>query len=342
MPHNTLHTPICDLLGIRYPILSAGMGMAAGPELAAAVSNAGGFGVIGGAGGTPPGPLSRRVEQARALTKSPFGVNVIIDQTEPGDEVWYRDQVGAISEMDVAAIVLFWGDPAPYVKTAHDHGVKVLIQVGSTEEARAAAATGVDAIIAQGFEAGGHVRGATSIWDLLPETVQALKPLPVIASGGIGDGAGVARCLQLGAHGVSLGTRFVASDEFQGHLAYKQRIVDGRAEETVYNSLYDVWWPNAPHRTLRNKTIDEWEAAGRPPSGSRPGEGTPIGHYTTGAGERIDWPRYAIGVAPPDFDGDIEYAPLWAGTSVSVVNDIKPAAEIIRDLVREAEATLDH
>jgi NAD(P)H-dependent flavin oxidoreductase YrpB (nitropropane dioxygenase family) len=101
-----------------------------------------------------------------------------------------------------------------------------------------------------------------------------------------------------------------------------------------------VWWPNAPHRTLRNKTIDEWEAAGRPPSGSRPGEATPIGHYTTGAGERIDWPRYAIGVAAPDFDGDIEYAPLWAGTSVSVVNDIKPAAEIVHDLVREAEAAL--
>jgi NAD(P)H-dependent flavin oxidoreductase YrpB (nitropropane dioxygenase family) len=164
--------------------------------------------------------------------------------------------------------------------------------------------------------------------------------LPVLASGGIGDGAGVARSLQFGAQGVSLGTRFVASDEFQGHPAYKRRIVDGRAEETVYNSLYDVWWPNAPHRTLRNKTIDEWEAAGRPPSGSRPGEGTSIGHYTTAAGERIDWPRYAIGVAPPDFDGDIEYAPLWAGTSVSVVNDIKPAAEIVRDVVRETEAAL--
>lgn len=316
------------------------MGMAAGPELAAAVSDAGGFGVIGGGGGTPPGPLSRRVGQARTLTRSPFGVNVIIDQTDPGDDVWLRDQVAAISQMDVAAIVLFWGDPAPYVKTAHDRGVKVLIQVGSTEEAMAAAAAGVDAVIAQGFEAGGHVRGAASIWELLPETVRALAPLPVLASGGVGDGAGVARCLRLGAQGVSLGTRFVASDEFHGHPAYKQRIVEGRAEETVYNALYDVWWPNAPHRTLRNKTIDEWEAAGRPPSGSRPGEGTAIGHYTTGSGERIDWPRYAIGVADPDFDGDIEYAPLWAGTSVDVVNDIKPAGQIVRDLVRETEAAL--
>lgn len=341
MPHRTLHTPLCDLLGIRYPVLSAGMGMAAGPELAAAVSDAGGFGVIGGAGGTPPGPLSRRVAQARELTRSPFGANLIIAQSDPGDEAWYRDQVAAVSEMDVAAVVLFWGDPAPYVETAHARGAKVLVQVGSTEEARAAAAAGVDAVIAQGVEAGGHVRGTTSIWELLPEMVRALEPLPVLASGGIGDGAGVARALQLGAQGVSLGTRFVACDEFQGHPAYKQRIVDGRADETVLNSVYDVWWPNAPHRTLRNKTIEEWEAAGRPPSGSRPGEGTPIGHYTTGAGERIDWPRYAIGVAAPDFDGDIEYAPLWAGTSVSVVNDIKPALEIVRELVREAEVALN-
>src|SRR5579872_3158339 len=119
------------------------MGLAAGPELAAAVSNAGGFGVIGGAGGTPPGPLSGRVAQARALTRSPFGLNLIIDQTDPGDDVWYRDQIAAICEMEVAAVVLFWGDPTPFVKVAHDCGIKVLTQVGSTEEANAAAAAGV-------------------------------------------------------------------------------------------------------------------------------------------------------------------------------------------------------
>lgn len=341
VPGRILHTPLCDLLGIRYPILCAGMGFAAGPELAAAVSQAGGFGVIGGAGGTPRDVLSRRVADARALTRSPIGANLIIEQTEPDDEAWLRGQIAALAEMGVAAVVLFWGDPQPYVKVAHDRGLKVLIQVGSVDEATAAAATGVDAVIAQGFEAGGHVRGTTSIWDLVPATVRAVEPLPVLASGGIGDGAGIARALQLGAQGVSLGTRFVACDEFRGHPAYKQRIVDGRAEDTVYNSLYDVWWPNAPHRTLRNKTVAEWEAAGSPPSGSRPGEGTSIGHYLNSAGEQIDWPRYAIGVAGPDFDGDIEYAPLWAGTSVSVVTDIKPAAEIMSDLVREAAAALD-
>jgi len=184
------------------------------------------------------------------------------------------------------------------------------------------------------------VRGRASIWDLLPVTVKAISPLPVLASGGIGDGAGLARALTLGAQGVSLGTRFVASDEAGVHLAYKRRIVESTAADTVYNELYDVWWPNAPHRTLRNKTLLEWEAAGRPAAGARPGEGTSIGTRRMGDGQVRDWPRYAIGVPTPDFDGDIEYAPLWAGESCSVVNDIKPAAQIVRDLVREAEAVL--
>ena len=143
------------------------------------------------------------------------------------------------------------------------------------------------------------------------------------------------------AQGVSLGTRFVACDEAWLHPAYKQRIVESTAKDTVYNQLYDVWWPDAPHRTLRNKTLQEWEAAGQPPPGSRPGEGTSIGRRRLSTGEWVEWPRYAVGSPPPDFDGDIEYAPLWAGESCSVVNDIKPAAEIIHDLVRDAQAALE-
>jgi NAD(P)H-dependent flavin oxidoreductase YrpB (nitropropane dioxygenase family) len=170
--------------------------------------------------------------------------------------------------------------------------------------------------------------------------VRAITPTPVVASGGIGDGAGIARALALGAQAVSLGTRFVASDEAWVHPGYKQRIVDSTAADTVYNTLYDVGWPNAPHRTLRNKTIEEWEAAGRPPSGSRPGENTPIGRRRNVTGGWSEWPRYAVGSVPPDFEGDWEYAPLWAGESCSVVNDIKPAGEIVGDLVRGAETAL--
>ncbi len=334
-----LHTPLCDLLGIRYPILNAGIGHAAGPELAAAVSNAGGFGVLGN-GSIPMEHLTPRIERTRELTDKPFGVNVIIDETEAGDREALLQQLADVSALQIAAIVLFWGDPSPYVDPIHAHGVKVLIQVGSVEEAMRSANAGVDAVIAQGIEAGGHVRGTTSIWELLPTVVRAIKPVPVLASGGIGDGAGLASAIQFGAQGVSLGTRFVASEEAWLHPGYKQRIVEAKAEDTVYNSLYDVWWPNAPHRTLRNKTLEEWEAAGCPPPGKRPGEGTSIGRRSSWAGAFEDWARYAIGTAPPDFDGDIEYAPLWAGTSVSAVNDIKPAGDIVRDLVREAEEML--
>ena len=326
-------------MGIEYPIFSVGFGAAAGPELAAAVSNAGGFGVLG-VSGMSPDEMEQRIAKTRQLTDRPIGVNIIIVETEEGDRELLTDQVAAAGALGVGAVVLFWGDPAPYVEAAHRNNAKLFIQIGSVEEAKAAADAGVDAVIAQGIEAGGHVRGTTSIWRLLPATVDALTPLPVLASGGIGDGAGIARALQLGAQGVSLGTRFVACDEAWMHPAYKQRIVDSDADDTVYNSLYDVWWPDAPHRTLRNKTFAEWEAAGRPPSGSRPGEGTSIGRRQLTTGEWIEWPRYATGSVPPDFDGDIEYAPLWAGESCSVVNDIKPAAEIIRDLVRDAETAL--
>ena len=334
-----LHTPLCDLLGIRYPILNAGIGLAAGPELAAAVSNAGGFGVLGG-GTMPLEALRTRVSQTRSLTSAPFGVNVIIAETDPGDDELLHELIGVIADMDVAAVVLFWGDPTRYVEPIHRRGKKVLVQVGSLQEAKRAAGAGVDAVIAQGVEAGGHVRGTTSIWDLLPDTVKALRPVPVLASGGIGDGGGLARAIELGAQGVSLGTRFVACDETLVHPAYKQRVVEARAEDTVLNELYDYDWPDAPHRTLKNKTFAEWVAAGSSPRGSKPGEGTSIGHRTNPMGKRVDWMRYSIGTAPADFDGDIEYTPLWAGESCSVVNDIKPAGRIVSDLVREAEAEL--
>lgn len=324
---------------MRHPILNAGIGTAAGPELAAAVSNAGALGVLGG-GAMPLEALAGRIARTRTLTDKPFGVNVIITEDEPGDREYLMQQIDAIGAMGVAAVILFWGDPSPYVDIAHRHGSKVLIQVGSAEEARAAAGAGVDAVIAQGIEAGGHVRGTVSVWKLLPEVVEELAPLPVLASGGIGDGAGIARAVQLGAQGVSLGTRFVACDETWVHPAYKMRVVGATAEDTVYNELYDFDWPNAPHRTLKNKTWAEWEAAGRPARGQRPGEGTSIGTRLNVMGQRVEWMRYAIGTPPPDFDGDIEYAPLWAGESCSVVNDIKPAAEIVRDLVHDAEAAL--
>src|SRR5439155_68965 len=156
-----LRTQLCDKLGIDVPILSAGMGSVAGPDLVAAVSEAGGFGVLGVSGASPEG-IQERIGSTRALTRRPFGVNVIIDEvgwasSEEDREQVRAEVVRAIDEQ-VAAVVLFWGDPAPFVDLAHRKGVVLLVQVGSVAEAETAAAAGVDAVIAQGVEAGGHVR----------------------------------------------------------------------------------------------------------------------------------------------------------------------------------------
>jgi nitronate monooxygenase/enoyl-[acyl-carrier protein] reductase II len=340
-----LRTPLCDLLGIELPILSAGMGSVAGPELVAAVSEAGGLGVLGVSGASPDA-VRARIDGTRALTSRPFGVNVIIDEAgwavSDDERELVRAEVATAIDAQVTAVVLFWGDPAPYVEPAHANGVTVLVQVGSVAEAEAAAAAGVDAVIAQGLEAGGHVRGTDSIWELLPAVVAAVSPLPVLASGGIGDGAGIARAIGLGAQGVSLGTRFVASDESRAHPEYKRRIVESGAEDTVYTEdLYDISWPGAPTRTLRNRTFEEWDSAGRPPPGRRPGEGTVVGTMRLSSGRILELPRYGGAGSPlVGFEGQLDYLAMWAGASVEVVNDVLPAATIVRALAVDAAAAL--
>ena len=336
----SLNTPLCKAIGIDHPIFSVGFAESAGPELVAAVSNACACGVLGGC---PADEIVRRIDRVRQLTDKPFGANQIIAGLEAPDadeeereEV--RQRVLNLIRNHVPVVVLFWGDPAEFVAPAHAEGTRIFIQAGSLEEAQHAADAGVDAVIAQGVEAGGHVRGTESIWTLLPRIVSAIDPVPVLASGGIGDGAGIARALRLGAQGVSMGTRFVASDEAWIHPIYKQRIVDSRAEDTVYTGLFDVGWPDAPHRVLRNRIVREWEEAGKPPPGGRPREGVPIGVRRRPWGDVQEWPRYAPGMMPPDFEGDPDEAPMWAGESVEVIHDIKPAAEIVARLVMEAEA----
>ena len=337
-PDVQLTTELCRRLGIDHPVWCAGMGGAAGPELAAAVSGAGGLGVVGCAGAEPAW-IAACGERVRALTDRPFGINFIIDGVESDeDRDFIRAEVSAAAAAGARVVVLFWGDPQPYVEVAHADNVIVAVQVGSVDEARAVAHAGVDVVIAQGIEAGGHVRGTTSIWELIPETVRAVSPVPVLASGGIGDGVGLARALSLGAQGVSLGTRFLATDEARAHPAYKQRVLAAKAADTVHTTLFDIGWPDAPHRVIRNRVVDEWEAAGRPPPGSRPGEGMVVGKVTMSSGERRDWLRYAVGAFSSDSDADPELVPLWAGTSCDVVNDVKPAGAVVRQLVSDASA----
>ena len=326
-----LQTPLCQDLRIDHPIFSVGMSWLAGPELAAAVSNGGGCGVVG-MGGMTGELVHARIGETRALTNKPFGVNVILARLQEG-------QIEACLDEGPPVIVFFWGDAGPYVRDAHRQGSKVLVQVGSVAEAKAAADAGVNGIIAQGIEAGGHIRSTVSLSALLPAVVDAVKPLPVIASGGIANGRGLVAALSLGAQGVSLGTRFLCSEEAFAAPEYKERIMRSTAQDTVYTSLFNVGW-DAPHRVLRNRALDEWETAGRPASGRRPGEGTTIGTAPRG-GTTAELIKYAANSYPtPGFAGDVENAVLYAGESCTLIGDVKPAAQIVHDLVEEAEAII--
>jgi nitronate monooxygenase/enoyl-[acyl-carrier protein] reductase II len=269
----------------------------------------------------------------RRLTNKPFGVNLLLPLLQEG-------QIETCLEEHLPILILFWGDPSPYVAAAHRCGTRVFIQVGSVEEAQAAARAGVDAIIAQGVEAGGHVKSTTALSTLVPAVVAAVQPVPVIAAGGIANGRGMVAALSLGAQAVSMGTRFLASEETQAVRAYKERVVQSRAEDTVYTSLFDVGWPDAAHRVLRNKILAEWEAAGRPASGQRPGEGSVIGTLPV-AGTMVEMVKYTVFPPLTGFIGDIDNTALYAGESCGLVHDIKPAAQIVRDVVREAEEVIE-
>ena len=328
-----LRTPLCHLMDIAYPIFSVGMGPVAGPELAAAVSNAGGGGVLGGVL-KPASYLRQEIQRLRTLTDKPFGVNLIVPLLEEG-------QLDVCLMERVPLLVFFWGDPSLYIAEAHRQHTKVFVQVGSVEEATAAAAVGVDAIIVQGVEAGGHVKSRTSLSTLVPAVVDAVTPVPVLAAGGIATGRGVVAALTLGAQAVSMGTRFLCSAEAAATQAYKERVVHSTAEDTVYTTLFDLGWPEAPHRVLRNHAFEEWEAAGRPASGQRPGEGTIVGTVSL-AGTTLEVPKYGAMIPITSFRGDMESVALLAGESCSLVHDIKPAAQIVQDIVREAEEALAH
>ena len=201
-----LTTPLCLQLGVEYPILNAPMGGGiAGPELAAAVSNAGGLGTLG-LGALPASLIGEQIRRTRALTSKPFLANLII-------AVLQGDELAACFDAGIPILGLFGGDPRPFVADAHRRDIKVIPQVASVAEAVIAAEGGADAVIAQGVEAGGHVLGTTSLSVVLPAIVDAVRSLPVIAAGRIADGRGLVAALALGAQAVSMGTRFLASEE---------------------------------------------------------------------------------------------------------------------------------
>ncbi len=324
-----MNTAVCEVLGIEVPIVQAPMGGAVGPRLAAAISNAGGLGTLA-LWSMDDETLRRQVRETRSLTSKPFAVNLNMEFPQ-------EERLEACLEEGVPVISFFWRDPSPLVSRAKAGGAVVMHTVGNAKDARLAVDCGVDIIVAQGWEAGGHVRGTVATMPLIPAVVDAVGEIPFIAAGGIADGRGLAAALTLGASGVWIGTRFLASEEVAIHPEYQQRLLAATENDTAYlDNLFDVGWPNAPHRVLRNSTVANWEAAGRPPSGKRPGEGEVIA-TSESRGEIVRYRSYTPG---PDAVGDIEALSMWAGQGVAMVHKVQPAAEIVREINDGARAIL--
>jgi len=324
-----MQTALCKRLGIELPIIQAPMGGAVGPPLAAAVSNAGGLGML-----VPwradVDTVRRQIREMRALTARPFGVNLVLEFPQ-------EERLAVCLDERVPVISFFWRDPSSLVPLAKAGGAIVMHTVGSAADAKQAISCGVDLVIAQGWEAGGHVRGTVATMPLIPAVVDAVSPAPVVAAGGIADGRGLAAALALGASGAWIGTRFLASHEAAIHPRYRELLLQANENDTVYlENFFDIRWPNASHRTLRNKTIEVWEAAGRPPTGKRPGEGEVIGKSRS-IGPIVRYQSYTPGA---DADGDIDAMALWAGQSVGLVSTVQSAGEIVRQIADEADAII--
>ncbi len=322
-----LATRFTELVGCTVPIQQAGMGAVSPPELAAAVSNAGGLGMVGTArwGGRALPGLERLIDATQALTDRPFGVNFVVsdphmESTDPG--------CFALAARRARLVEFFWRWPDPaLVATVHEQGALVSWQVGSKEEAVAAAEAGVDLIVAQGVGAGGHVRGTVGVLALLDEVLEAVD-VPVLAAGGIGSGRALAAVLAAGADGARMGTRFVAAVESDAHPRYLEALIAARPGDTVYGSTFNAWW-DAPGRVLRS-CVAAAEAF--------PGE--VVGETPSLDGTREPLPRFSPEAINRDTTGAIEAMSLWAGESVGGVTRVLPAAEIVREVADEAERLL--
>jgi NAD(P)H-dependent flavin oxidoreductase YrpB (nitropropane dioxygenase family) len=319
---------LLERLGVELPVVQAGMGggIACAP-LAAAVSGAGGLGTVGF---VAPDRLRAEVAAARERTDRPVAANLLLPFARGGH--WE-----AAATADV--VVTFWGKPRRRTERPWLH------QVGSVDEARAAVAAGADGVIAQGVEAGGHVRGTLPALELLTQLRRALPDdFPVLVAGGIADAGDVERALSAGADAAVLGTRFVLSEEAGAALAYKQRLMESRA--TILTHLFGMGWP-APHRVIENEATRRWlDDGGHQPrwlSAVQRASGPLLARLPMGAQARVAGSqtpaRPFFGPSPPTADGPrnlLDAGALYAGESVARLHDIRPAAELVRDLARAA------
>ena len=321
---DALRTRLCDLLGIEFPILQAGMGLIARAPLAAAVSEAGGLGVIGAAHLSAE-ELRREIRLVRERTQQPFGVDILFARVaESADAVVnrYNDEIRAQVDVVLAervpVLIAGLGNPLGVIEEAHRRDMRVLAVVGNVKQARRLVAEGVDGIIAQGHEAGGHT-GRIGSLVLLPAVVDAVR-VPVVAAGGIADGRGLVAALALGAGGIWMGTRFVASVEATAHDNYKAKIAAVDEEGTVVSRAHS----GKPCRLLKNAFTAYWD--------EHPDEIRP-------------YPIQVLEVGRPAslrarLEGDVEHGSGPAGQSCGLIHTVHPAGEIVRSIVAEASQVI--
>lgn len=320
-----IKTRLYDALDLSIPIFQAPMAGAVTPQLISAVASHGGLGVVP-LGNWPIENCEKIIDDTLSLTNKPVGVNLILE--------WDQNERLELSlKKGVKIIWFFWGDPAPYIEKIHRCGAKVILTVGSADEAKRAVDIGVDVIVSQGWEAGGHVWGGVATMPLVPAVADAVGgKVPIVAAGGISDGRGLAAALALGADGVVLGTRLLSSIEAGIHQQYKDRLIKAKETDTVYTDLFDKGWPNSYMRVLRNSTYEQWLNAGKPLPGKRPGEHDIVAQY---ASDRLV-ERYSYNMPVPIMEGDLEPLVHYAGQSVGLIHNIQSVPEILDEVVDEA------
>jgi enoyl-[acyl-carrier protein] reductase II len=310
-----LHTPLCDRLGIEHPVLLAGMGGVSMHKLVAAVSNAGGLGVIGAATLDANG-LRREIHKTRELTDKPFAVDLLAPIPD-----MIRPQMQVVFDEGIKIFVAGLAVPREFIAEMHERGMIVIVMIGKVRHAVKSEQAGADVVAAQGTEAGGHT-GEVGGLALVPQVVDAVK-IPVLAAGGIADGRGLVAALALGAQGVVVGTRFIATPEAQAAPQYRDAILQSGEADTVRTRCYT----GKPARTIRNRYNEEWE-----------GKADQIQPFPMQVGVSVQQGVMDYMGIGRGADADRSFMP--AGQGMGLIRRIKPAAEVLADIVSEAEAVL--
>ncbi|MEX2525205.1 MAG: 5-formyltetrahydrofolate cyclo-ligase [Gammaproteobacteria bacterium] len=318
-----MHTPICDLLGCRYPVVLAGMGGVARSELVAAVTNAGGYGFLGMVR-EPPERIVSEIRAVREITWREFGINIIPAATDP--ELLDR-QIDVCIEESVASVCLFWDVREDVIRRFRQAGILVIHQVGDCDDAMAAQDAGVHALIVQGNEAGGHVRATLPLREVLDRVLRVTR-LPVLAAGGIIDGEDIARVFGYGAQGVVAGSAFLATEEAYAHDYHKQRILDSDRDETVLTDRFHINWPyGALTRVLPNSVTRD--------AGYEPGR-TITEHTLIGTEDGKPVYLYSTDSPLKSTMGNLEAMPAYAGQNAYRINYLMSAGAKLKSMVEEA------